>query len=262
MPGGVNPSVPSWEKGDPIKADQLNELAQMLMRLSQAGRAGGANMTINGAGVFVQPCPDVPGNLFSNSTGTTVPAYGIMLDDGAQANGAFPLPNVKQPDAYGCQRNFLINDSLPVPSGSNGLSQSPGDNGYYIIAYDSNDGTPAKNESWGPRSGTYLAKKNTGGFIVQGIWDSTNHLMLAKSKPMEIVRGTIGADAAPDTSSTLTIFTGPYGSETTTSQTISNVRNATDCTIKSGSGAKVHTAMFDWTIGAGGGWQFVIGRTV
>lgn len=71
------------------------------------------------------------------------------------------------------------------------------------------------------------------------------------------VRGTIASDCAPDTSQTLTIYTGAFGSEATATQTVS-VRNASDCTIKSGS-TKIHTARYSFSAS---GWQFIVGRTV
>lgn len=71
------------------------------------------------------------------------------------------------------------------------------------------------------------------------------------------VRGTIASDCAPDTSQTMTIGQGSYGGESSESQTIS-VRNACDCTIKSGSGARVHRAVYDWGVP---GWEFDVFRT-
>lgn len=194
-----------------------------------------------------------------NGEATDCPAFGIMLTNGSVAKNDWFVDIGKKPDVYGCQYNFLVATQDGVKAGKFGGAQS-GIGNRYVLAYDNSDGTPAAGENWGPRSATYLAKKNTGGFVVVKVVDSTNHWVLVRSEPMLSVRGTIASDLAPDTAGTLTVYTGAYGSEATTSQTIVGVRNASDCTIKSGS-SKIHTAMYDWSVGSGGGWQFVVGRT-
>lgn len=193
-----------------------------------------------------------------NGEATDCPPFGIMLTNGSIAKDSWFVDIGKRPDVYGCQYNFLIATQDGVKAGKFGGAQS-GIGNRYVVAYDSSDGTPAAGENWGPRSGTFLAKKNTGGFVVVKVVDSTKFWVLVRAEPMIAVNGTIASDLAPDASGTLTVFTGAPGSETTTSQTISSVRNSSDCTLKSGSGAKIHSAMY---FPSDPGWRFVIGRTV
>lgn len=70
------------------------------------------------------------------------------------------------------------------------------------------------------------------------------------------IRGKIASDCAPDSSQTMTLVSGAFGSESAGAYTVS-VRNASDCTIKSGT--KYHTARYSFSAS---GWQFIVGRTV
>lgn len=189
------------------------------------------------------------------ATETDIPPYGAVLE----ATGSDPTTGylkVKRPDTYGSQWNAIVNGPATINAGESGDAQ--GGHGPFIAAYDPADGTPAFDERWGPRNATYLLKKNTGGFKVIGVVDSTKHLVLVDRDPMLSVRGTIASDCAPDTAQDLTVNTGPYGSESSTGQTITGIRNASDCTLKSGSGAKIHRAVYDWSVP---GWEFDVGRT-
>jgi hypothetical protein len=195
-----------------------------------------------------------------NNNAAQVPAYGIMRITGVSVvNTGRVVITVDQPNAYGDIGTCLINGPTPIPSGLYGMGTRMG---IITAYYDNGDGTPAFGDFWGPRTGTWKLKKNTGGFFcLGGPTNSGQNLALFVPSPMLIVRGTIASDAAPDSNSALTVYTGAYGSEATTGQSISNIRNASDCTLKSGSGARVHSAIFDWTVGGGGGFQFAQGRT-
>ena len=202
---------------------------------------------------------------FFNDSGATVPSFGVMLFKGSKGqnsekNGPAQgvCVTIKQPDTYGCQYNALVADEGLLGNGyANQTYGAAQLDPPFIAAYDSTDGTPAFGDRWGPRASTWLLKKNTGGFFVIGVYDSTKHYALVWPAPMLSIRGTIASDAAPDSNNTLTVYTGAYGAEATTSQTIANVRNASDCTIKSGSGAKIHRAVYDWSVP---GWEFDVGR--
>ena len=255
IPPGVNGTLHQWKKGDALKAEYWQGMTDAIERLSQISRGSGMTVTANGAGVFYSADPYNDGELFSNQSGGTIPAYGICLcGSGVVTNGANALPQAIQPNVYGCRQNFFINGPEPVTAGAPGLAQR---GPRYLIAYDSADGTPIGEDRWGPRNGTYLLKKNTGGFRVLGIWDSGNHILIAESEPMWTVRGTIASDLAPDANGTLTVVTGAFGSEVSTGQTIPNVYNKSDCTVKSGS-TKYHTAIY---VPDNQSWQFMDART-
>lgn len=166
------------------------------------------------------------------------PAFGIMLTNGAkQISTGWWVDQGKRPDTYGCQSNFLVATQQGVKTNAGGGAQAP--SGFpprFVVAYDSADGTPAAGELWGPRSGTFLAKKNTGGFRVIKAFDTTNHWMLAYSEPFTLFRGTADADIAAGAQGTVSIFYRSSGTAyTDTTVNESNVLNDLDVTVKSGS---------------------------
>lgn len=170
-----------------------------------------------------------------NDSGNTIPPFGLGFFKGAEGQhtdtGEGPAQGkcakLKQPDAFGCQNNCVVTDEgidgTGIANAAFGAAQiyPP-----FIAAYDNADGTPAFGESWGPRSGTYLLKKNTGGFRVLGVYDATNHYALVWPEPLRriLVKNLTGSDIAKGaTNGVVTIMTGTPGAETSTGITISNV---------------------------------------
>jgi hypothetical protein len=201
--GGINPTLPIFHKGDDLYADDLNAIVNAI-RPMPVGRASGADVIVNGAGTFVLPLPQEPGILIYNSDNSNVvPAYGIVLQNGIQTTGLNPIISTKQPDTFGCQYNAYVNSYSQIGTQGDGLAQvGP----MFTALYDSADGTPAAGELWGPRSGTFKLKKNTGGFEVVGVIDSTNHLVLVRSAPMLRLRG-VSTPAIPiNTTGTVEIW--------------------------------------------------------
>jgi len=249
---GINEVVQRLKAGDMVSAAEWNKVADFISRASQINKSEDAIYT--GCGEFVIPKP----NYFNiyNGDGTTIPSYGVCLRNGVTTTAAIPIPQVKRPDTYGCQQNFIINDQAEIPATVFGQGQVPVNN-LYIAAYDSASGTPAKGEMWGTKSGTYLLTKNYGGFVVEGIYDGTNHYALVRSVPMTTVRGKVTpSDLASGTSGTLVIYVGAYGSETqpTGNPTITNVRNDSSCVVKAN---KMARAMINPDINVSGNpWQF------
>jgi hypothetical protein len=208
---------------------------------------------------------------FYNDSGSTIPPFGCVLLKGSQAQKttttgpgvqvvAGPVqgicPSVKQPDRFGCQSDVFIADEA---LGTGYLNQAFGAAQQvppFVALYDSADGTPATGERWGPRSGTFKLKKNTGGFLVIGPYDTTNHYALVLPESMTTVRGKIASDCAPGASADLTIWTGAIGAEATTSLAITSVYNDSDCTIRAT--PKFATAIF---VPLNSAWLFVVGRT-
>jgi hypothetical protein len=181
---------------------------------------------------------------FFNDSGQTIPPFGVVLLKGFKGQDSDTkrgpaqgvVASVKRPDVFGCQYNAMVADETPdgagCPDQTFGAAQLPMQGVPLIALYDSADGTPAFGEAWGPRSGTFKLKKNTGGFRVIGVYDSTNHYALVQPEPMLTVFGKFAADLAPDASADLTIWSGADGAEVTTSQTITGVKNVSSCTIK------------------------------
>ncbi len=219
---------------------------------------------------------DLPLIPYYNASGYVIPPYGVVLINGSNAGFDYspdvsqgPIPSVIRPDIYGCQYNALVSDAAYQYSISLAVDGVNGD-GYdtpsfgaaqalppFIAAYDNADGTPAANELWGPRSGTFLLKKNTGGFRVIGVYDSTNYYVLVWPEPMNTVFGKIASDCAPGATADLTVWTGAVGAEVTTGQTIAAVYNDSDCTIR----ATPKFATASIVPMRGGAWEFIVGRT-
>jgi hypothetical protein len=165
------------------------------------------------------------GLLFYNGDATTIPAYGVVLTDDIQAAGGPDVaPKVKKPDAFGVQENFLINGESTVEGTSWGNAQF-GDGNVYLAAYDSADGTPHKGEEWGVMSGTYLLKAGGGGFVVIGIYSSTDHLVLVRSSPMMSFRGMTNANVPSLGLSDVTVWALKGGVLTNLGVTVPSVYN-------------------------------------
>ncbi len=192
---------------------------------------------------------------FLNQNAGTIPAYGVVRVTGVSiVEAGRVVLTVDQPNAYGCQANCFINGTVAVSAGQYGSCMRAG---ALVALYDTADGTPAFGDAWGPRSGTWKLKKNTGGFFCLG--PPTNSglgLALFAPLPMLSFRGQPTADVAAGASGTVNIYAGAFGSETALSgQSISNVRNDSSCTVK---GNQICTVIY---VPDNGGWQFVNGKT-
>jgi len=164
--------------------------------------------------------------LWNGEASADCPAFGIMLHNGTHSTSSGLIINGKRPDTYGCQTNFLIANEDGVTHGKGGAAQGIGPWGpnRFIAAYDNSDGTPAAGDAWGPRSGTYLLKKNTGGFRIIDVYDSTNHYALVEAVSMDHFYGkNAGSQIAKGSTGTINIFTGTFGSETDSSVTMGSV---------------------------------------
>lgn len=256
MGAGINDSYIELHEGDRLSAADYNRLTSQVMRFSQMDRGRMRHLS-NACGLFTVP-EDEHGLLFFNAEATTVPAYGVMLSNGVQAAGGPDfVPKIKRPDTYGCQRNFYVNGPNTVGTTDFGEAQW-GDGNLFKVAWDTTDGfTPAPGEMWGVQSGSYLIRKNYAGFRIEGVYDSSNHWVLARSEPMYTFRGKPTPSAVPSgASSTVAIYTGAFGSEAqpTGSPTILNVRNDSSCTIS----VKIVTCKY---VPDNGGWNFEIAYT-
>src|SRR5262249_49771951 len=129
-----------------------------------------------------------------------------------------------QPNTFGCQANCFVNGPVPVAAGQYGFCTRAGP---VVALYDTADGTPAFGDAWGPRSGTWQLKKNTGGFLRRA--PPTNAalgLALFVPLPMLTFRGkTTAAAINKGASGTINIYTGALGSESDSGQTMPNVYN-------------------------------------
>ena len=161
---------------------------------------------------------------FLNNASSQVPAYAVLRATGLSLiEQARVVMTADQPNTFGCQANCFVNGPTPVSSGQYGYASRAAP---IVALYDPADGTPAYGDSWGPRNGTWKLKKNTGGFFVLGVTNSSLALALVVPAPMLTFRGKTTAGAINKGSSgTINIFAGALGSETDTGQTMPNVFN-------------------------------------
>jgi hypothetical protein len=162
---------------------------------------------------------------FVNNNAAQVPAYGLLRATGVSiVEPGRVLLSADQPNTFGCQANCFVNGPVPVSSGKYGYCTK----GAPVVAlYDTADGAPAFGDAWGPRSGTWKLKKNTGGFFcLGGPTNATLGLALFAPLPMLTFRGkTTAAAINKGSSGTVNIYTGALGSETDSGQTMPNVYN-------------------------------------
>lgn len=224
---GINEKLPQFFSTDEILARGLNTMARAVERVSLFPSVSGARVTADGNGVSIMPDQFDPAILFYNAdSANSIPAYGIALLNGTNTDTGTPMFKVKQPDVYGCQSNWLLNGGSVIPKSSFGWGQAvfgmgPCGEVGFKAAYDSNDGTPAQGSMWGPQSGTYLLKKNSGGFQVQGIYDSTNHIAMVVPAPMLSLIGKTNAAIGKGASGVVNVWTGStIGSESANGQTV------------------------------------------
>jgi hypothetical protein len=112
-----------------------------------------------------------------------VPGYGVMVayDSQTEDNGSILL-KTQQLQTDG-ERPIFINGPGNCGSKSSGICFRP-DATICVVAYDTNDGTPAVGEIWGPQPGTYLIKKGTSGFKILDA--GSDGLVLAEYVPLDL----------------------------------------------------------------------------
>lgn len=195
-------------------------------------------------------------NPFRNDAEEAIPAYGVLRITGTVEVVGRQFLKAAKPNTYGSQLSHYVNGPLPVASGKYGECMVP----LSPIAahYDSADGTPAFGESWGPRASTWKLKKNTGGFKVLGLIDSTQHLVLVQQEPFLTFRGKANADIAAGALGTASIYyqsaLGTYSDSSVDTPT-NSVFNALDETVESGAWIECGYAPF----GSTEGWRITQG---
>ena len=101
-----------------------------------------------------------------NTSATVCPAFGLMARLSVSANG---ILSIGQPTIDGQQ--CIVNGPCAIPPSSYGSAPANGAGTYnprVLLAYDGQDGTPAVGETWGAAAGSWLARKNKQGFVING----------------------------------------------------------------------------------------------
>ena len=155
-----------------------------------------------------------------NASGEEIPPFACMKIVGTREFSSGEIGfYVQKPDAFGAQYGHIFNGPRSISASGNSTQiNGEGTIGFAVAAlYDSADGTPAFGESWGPRSGTWKLKKNTGGFrvldgYVTGRVDTTNSVVLVQSVPMLSMIGKTDSLIYSGTSGTVSIYWSSSGS--------------------------------------------------
>jgi hypothetical protein len=148
-----------------------------------------------------------------NDSGEEIPAFAIMRISGARKQNDQFVLEVKQPDTFGSQGQHVVNGPQKIATGKYGQCLRAD---LVSVLYDSADGTPAFGEQWGPRSGSWKLRKNTGGFVLIGNVNTTETIAVIQSSPMTTLRGTTDAAHNKGAAGTISIFMGnDNGTDTT-----------------------------------------------
>lgn len=166
---------------------------------------------------------DMQWEEFRNDSGEEIPAFAVMrCTGGAIVDDGRVIISMEKPNAYGSQYMHYINGPMKVAANKFGLcTLSRG----APALYDSADGTPGFGEMWGPRTGTWKLKKNTGGFQVVYPANTTDFYVMVQQAPMLSFLGKTDASVVKSASVTVSIYagTGAPGAETDTTVNMTSV---------------------------------------
>jgi hypothetical protein len=119
-----------------------------------------------------------------NTSGSTIPPFGIMRITGATKYGEDEFYNVAQPSGSGSEK-YLLNGPQEIVSGGEG---SATDDYPAVARYDGTGGTPIPTELWGP-FGSFSLSVNGTGFLIVGTPEN-GLVRVAEAGPL----ATAGAD--------------------------------------------------------------------
>lgn len=119
--------------------------------------------------VWMPPPQESIGIPFRNDSGYTIPAHGIIQENGSVTISGTEYVKGIRPD--GTPKSlYLVNLEDAVADGATGLGTWLSDAGW--LAYNTTH-VPAAKESWGPQSGSFLAYRGAPGFYIIGNSDGT-----------------------------------------------------------------------------------------
>lgn len=143
--------------------------------------------------------------IWNGEASADCPAFGLMLANGSQTTSSGKVLKGKRPDTFGCQYNcFVVGEEGALHGAGGAIQVRPP----FLAKYDSADGTPTVGQMWGPQSGTFLLKYDTGGFRVLWTEDTTNHLVWVVPSPFIQFVGTAAAAIAMNATGTVNFGSG------------------------------------------------------
>lgn len=207
----------------------------------------------------------IPGGFFSqqqwvdvkNNNAADAPAFSVLRTTGFTVGSADDTTyfTCDQPNVYGDTGSCLIAGPVPITAGNYGRASAAN---IVLALYDDNGGTdtPAYGDAWGPISGSWKMSKKGDGWIAMGApTNTTAKIAVFRRAPMLIARGYIATNCGSSTVQDMTVYKGAWGSEVSTGQVISSVRNPNTCTILS---VDICSAIY---IQEYQEWQFIAGGT-
>lgn len=213
---GIETPLPKFAEGDVLYAKDLQLISDTVAGMTNSPRGQLTNGIAIGGMRFTAGIRESIYNIQFLNAGSEIPAYGVVRAVGWDTNRS--ILTVGQPNTYGSQWRHIINGPQPVSASEFGVATNlfPCD-----ALYDDADGTPQAGESWGPRNGTYKLRKNTGGFTVLGVSDSTNKLVRVMRAPMLACIGYRTSALTVGNGADFTVVAGgSKGTEFDTSQTV------------------------------------------
>lgn len=175
---------------------------------------------------------DVPGIGVYNSSGETVPAFGIMRIVAATTLGDEVVYEIGK-QATELQRWMLVNGEDEILNGSNGT-------GYFLdlagrALYDSADGTPAVGQVWGPYPSSWKLRRHMYGFRIEGDANTTDtHVRCTQHWVTHVFGKTNGAYSKGATNAALSVWKGDASADSTADVTSAHIPYAAAGTGKWG----------------------------
>lgn len=141
-----------------------------------------------------------------------IPPFACVKIDGAWFSGDDQVIfNLSKADTFGAQWGHGFNGPVPLAAGGDYYGQitfGP----IAVGVYDTADGTPEPGQFWGPRSGDWKLRKDTGGFRVISIARANEYaeertdLVVVQQWPMLNLVGKVDGAVAPTASGTVSIY--------------------------------------------------------
>lgn len=149
---------------------------------------------------------------FKNTSGHTIPAYGVVTLDSFILVEDNTYATVKRHTVYGSQYLAFINGGVDVPNGEFGELQNPSAPVWAL--YNPSSGTPFTMELWGPIPNSFELNENVGGFIALGnpLVLDTVPLVPVIRNPLTLLLGKTDAAHNKGMNGTVSIWAGSKNS--------------------------------------------------
>lgn len=164
---------------------------------------------------------------FTNSTGELIPPHAVMRITGWSASNGAVVYTVAKPSTTFCRR-YLVNGPIAVGSATTheGWGTFLGEGGPVMIS----SGIPSEGEEWGATSGQWYLTQNRPGFLAAGSTTTTSGgstVLIANQLVVQVAYGKADSAINKNSSGTVRVYGGAFGSESDTSQTIASCYNKT-----------------------------------